>query len=97
MGKYRKNGSPVLPLVDPLDRLLDHQRLILDRFDVGDDAILFDDRADVAGVREAAEVIEADAFGPSVIFAPERHLLLGARLAVHPVHAEVPLADAGRV
>ena len=47
------------PLVDVRHGLLGQQRLDLDGLDIGNDLVLLDDHADVAGVGVAAKVIEA--------------------------------------
>ena len=82
------------PLVDVRNRLVEHQRLIVDRIDVCNDPVLLDHRADVTRMREAKEVIETDILRPAGHAGPQRHSLLRARLAIYPIHPQVPLSDA---
>ncbi len=80
--------------VDPVDSLADHQRLILDRLNVRHDSILLDDRSDIASVRETVEVVKAQIVRAFRQLRSDRHAVLGARFAIRPVPAQMPLANA---
>ena len=57
--EVEKERLVVLALFEPLNGFADHARLVLHILDVFDDLVLLDDRADVAGVGETVEVVEA--------------------------------------
>ena len=84
-------------LLDVLDGLADHQRLVLDPLHVGHHPVLLNDRADVAGVGKAIEIINAKRVGAIDEPGANGKLLFRARHSIDPIHAEMPLADAGGV
>ena len=84
-------------LFDVLDGLADHQRLVLDPLHVGHHPVLLNDRADVAGVGKAIEIIKAKRVGAIDEPGAKGKLLFRARHSIDPLHAEMPLADASGV
>ena len=84
------------PLVEPLHHFLRHERLVFHRCHMGDHMVLLDDGADVPGVREAVKVIKTERIRTAGHLCSDWHFLFATRLTRYPIHAEVPLADAGR-
>jgi hypothetical protein len=83
-----------LLFVQPIDGLLEHERLVFDWLDMGDNFVLLDNRPDVAGVGESVEVVEAERVGSADHFRADGHFPFGARFSIHPIHPEVPFTDA---
>ena len=94
--EVEKKWLACFPLVEPLHHFLRHERLVRHRRHMGDHLILFDDGADIPGVREAVKVIKPERIGTTSHLRPDWHFLFATWLTSYPIHAEMPLADAGR-
>ena len=97
-GKIEEEGYVFLgSRIQVFQGLFNHHGLVFDALYVGHHRVLLDDSPDIAGMGEAIEIIEAESIRAIRHAGSDGKLLGLAFFYLHPVHSEVPLADAGGV